>query len=171
MDAIVKTGEVTNEMTPIDHIKMMQAPEAFGVAFGQSKPDSKAFKDFRYKAELDSLHKNLSDLISSSTLNISKKMLEVSRAYYNSWRHAAENTKHKREMKRFFLNLYLGILNTASCHNKVDKNKNNDKLWQELSNNIALIIGEEQTQEDTSLYYRLPPSEGLRMKYRVTGFD
>jgi len=164
----ILTGEITSELTSLDHIKMMQAPESFGAAKVHSKPDSKAFKDVRYKAELDCIYEGLSDLISSSTLSMSTRMYKVVKSLYNSWRHAAEHTKYKRESKQFFLNLYLSILNTSSCHAK----SKHDKVWQEINDTFAVIIGEEPEAEENKGYsYRLQPSRGLRMKYKVIGFE
>lgn len=161
------SGGITNEITSLEHIKMMQAPESFGTATLHSKPDSKSFKDMRYKAELDSIHENLSTKVSSSTLTISSRMFEVVKSHYNIWRGSVDHTKFKPEMKKFFLNIFLSLVNTSSKHSK----STDDQMWQEIVNRMATIIGEEPEDLDIDLSYYLPPSSGLRLKYRTVGFD
>jgi hypothetical protein len=159
----IMTGDITSELTSTEHIKMMQAPESFGTAYLHSKPDSKSFKDIRYKAEIDSIHEGLSELIASSTLTISTKMFDIVKSHYNLWRGSVSVTKYRVENKKFFLNTFLSVVNTASMH----KTSKHDLLWQDLINTFALIIGEEPTDSDMDLGYRLPPSSGLRLKYKT----
>lgn len=163
----ILTGQISENLTATEHIKMMQAPESFGTAFLHSKPDNKAFKDIRYKAELDAIHSELSDLIASSSLTISGTMFRYVKSHYNIWRNSIKGTKHKIENKKFFVNIFTGIVNTSSQH----KSSKHDHIWQDIINRMALIIGEEPHDEDTNIYYYLPPSSGLRLKYKTIGLN
>lgn len=162
----ITSGQIGSEITATEHIKMMQAPESFGTAFLHSRPDNKAFKDIRFKAELDAIHSDLSNLIASSNLTISSEMFGYVRSHYNIWRGSVEHTKYKIENKKFFLNIFLGIVNTSS----LNRTSQHDNIWQDIINRIALIIGDEP-EKDVNLNYYLPPSSGLRLKYKTVGFS
>lgn len=160
------SGEITKQIQGSDYIKMMQAPEVFGLAHTKSQHDPKVYKDNKYKIEIDSLHPKLGDLVASGNLTISTKMLKVLKNYYNTWKLAAEHTKFNKERKRFFLCLYMSLINSTSEHSS----SKHDKIWQEVCNNLAEVIGEEP-EEDIEDKFRFPPARNLRMKYRLIGVD
>lgn len=163
----VITGQISNELTATEHIKMMQAPESFGTAYLHSKPDNKSFKDIRFKAELDAIHDGLSGLVASSNLTMSNEMFKYLKSHFNIWRNSIKGTKHKLDNKKFFLNIFTGLVNTSSQH----KTSKHDPIWQNIINRMAMIIGEEPPEEDNDVYYYLPPSSGLRLKYKTIGLN
>jgi hypothetical protein len=158
-------------ITSEKYSNIFQSPQHFGMAYAKSSDYSRGIKDKKVNAELNSIHSNLSNLISSDNLMISEHMHKIISAHYKMWLSVIRGCKYKKENKKFMVFLFLTIINTAKVVPGVDKSM--DDVWQDISNLYTIYIADDGPDDDDDEEF-FPIDENLisasRLKYKASGF-